>query len=140
MATYTHPRAASGASMKMVHAGVVSETAEYSFSTTISSGDIVNFFKVPSGAVVVDVVCRYTAATAAGPLQFGVGDDLTAERYILSVSATGVTRATAGIPYSHSADGTIRVTATGSTASNSTIGGTIRITVLYKMDDPIVTN
>jgi hypothetical protein len=57
-----------------------------------------------------------------------------------SISATGVTSATAGIPYSYSADGTIRVTASGSIASNSTIGGTIRVTVLYKMDDPLVTN
>lgn len=140
MATYTHPRAASTASIRAVHAGVNSATAEYSFSVTMSAGDIVNLFKIPAGAVVVDVVARYTAATAAGPLQFGVGDDLTAERYILSISATGVTRATAGIPYSYSADGTIRATLTGSSASNSTIGGTIRVTVLYKMDDPIVTN
>lgn len=140
MATFTHPRAASNAVIKLVHAGVNSETVEYSFSTSISSGDIVNMFKVPSGAVVVDVVCRYTAATAAGPLQFGVGDDGSAERYMASISATGVTRATAGIPYSYSATGTIRVTASGTIASNSTVGGTVRVTVLYKVDDPLITN
>lgn len=137
MATYTHPRAASGASIKAVHAGVNSETAEYSFSNTMSSGDIVNFFKVPAGAVVIDVIARYTAVVGMVG-QFGVGDDGTAERYCASISATGVTRATAGIPYSYSADGTIRVTVSG-TGSLCT-GGTIRVTVLYKMDDPLVTN
>lgn len=140
MATYTHPRAASTASIKAVHAGVNSETAEYSFSTTISTGDIVNMFKLPAGAVVVDVITRFTQATAAGPLQFGVGDDGSAERYMASISATGVTRATAGIPYSYSATGTIRATASGTIGSNSTVGGTIRVTVLYKMDDPLITN
>lgn len=140
MATYTHPRADTGASIKAVHAGVNSETAEYSFSNTMSAGDIVNLFKLPAGAVVVDTTTRFTAATAAGPMQFGVGDDGSAERYQASISASGVSRATAGVPYSYSATGTIRATVSGSSASNSTIGGTIRVTVFYKMDDPIVTN
>jgi hypothetical protein len=138
MATYTHPRAASGASIKAVHAGVNSESAVYSFSNTMSSGDIVNLFKVPAGAVVVDVITFNTQATAA-VCQFGVGDDGSAERYMASISATGITRATAGLLYSYSATGTIRATVSGS-ISNSTIGGTIRVTVLYKMDDPVVTN
>ena len=138
MATFTHPRAASTASIKSVHAGVNSETAIYSFSTTISTGDIVNFFKVPAGAVVTDVVCFYTVGSAAAS-QFGIGDDGSAERYGASISATGVTRATAGIPYSYSADGTIRATVSG-ISSASTVGGTIRLTVTYKMDDPLITN
>lgn len=138
MATYTHPRAATGASIKAVHAGVNSETAEYSFSNTMSAGDIVNLFKVPAGAVVVDVITRFTKPSA-GVVQFGVGDDGSAERYNASISASGVNRATAGIPYSYSVDGTVRATVSGST-TNSTIGGTISVTVLYKLDDPLITN
>lgn len=137
MATYTHPRASAGASAKAVHAGVNSETAEYSFSNTMSSGDIVNMFKMPPGAVVVDVVTRYSA-TAGQVCQFGVGDSSVTERYQASISATGVTRATAGIPFSYSTSDTIRIYVTG-TGSLCT-GGTIRVTVYYKMDDPIVTN
>lgn len=137
MATYTHPRAQSSASLKAVHAGVNSETAEYSFSNTMSSGDIVNMFKIPAGAVVVDVITRYTAVSGQ-VCQFGVGDTSVTERYQASISATGVSRATAGIPQSYSADDTIRVYVTG-TGSLCT-GGTIRVTVLYKMDDPIITN
>ncbi len=137
MATYTHPRASAGASVKSVHAGVNSETAEYSFSNTMSSGDIVNMFKMPPGAVVVDVVTRYTAI-AGQVCQFGVGDSSVTERYQASISATGVTRATAGVPFSYSTSDTIRVYVTG-TGSLCT-GGTIRVTVYYKMDDPIVTN
>src|SRR5574341_66566 len=140
MATFTHPAANTGVSPKAVHAGVNSKTVEYSFSTSISAGDLVNMLKIPAGAVVVDVICRYTAATAAGPLQLGVGDQSATERYMASISATGVTRATAGIPFSYSADDTIRVYATGTISSNSTVGGTVRVTVLYKMDDPLVTN
>lgn len=137
MATYTHPRAGSGAVPKAVHAGVNSATAEYSFSNTMSSGDIINMLKMPPGAVVVDVITRYTQV--AGMVgQFGVGDSSVTERYGASISATGVTRATAGVPFSYSASDTIRVYITG-TGSLCT-GGTIRVTVLYKMDDPIVTN
>lgn len=137
MATYTHPRAASTASARAVHAGLNSATAEYSFSNTMSSGDIVNFFKLPVGAVVVDVVTRYTAISGQ-VCQFGIGDDSVTERYNASISATGVNRATAGVPFSYSWVGTIRayVTGTGSLCT----GGTIRVTVLYKMDDPLVTN
>ena len=137
MATYTHPRAGTGASLKAVHAGVNSETAEYSFSNTMSSGDIVNMFKIPAGAVVVDVITRYTAISGQ-VCQFGVGDTSVTERYMASISASGVTRATAGVPFSYSANDTIRVYVTG-TGSLCT-GGTIRVTVLYKMDDPIITN
>ena len=137
MATYTHPRAATGASIKAVHAGVNSETAEYSFSNTMSSGDIVNMFKVPAGAVVTDVVTRFTSITGL-VVQFGVGDDGSSERYNASISATGVSRATAGIPYSYSATGTIRCTVSG--VGSLCTGGTIRVTVYYKMDDPLITN
>lgn len=137
MATYTHPRAAAGASTRAVHAGVNSATAEYSFSNTMSSGDIINMFKIPAGAVVVDVITRYTA-TSGQVAQFGVGDQSVTERYNASISGTGVTRATAGIPQSYSANDTIRVYVTGTGSLCS--GGTIRVTVLYKMDDPIVTN
>jgi hypothetical protein len=104
----------------------------------MSSGDIVNLFKLPIGAVVVDVTTRFTA-TAATTAQFGVGDDSVTERYMASISAPGVTRATAGVPFSYSWVGTVRAYVTGST-SNSTSGGTMRVTVLYKMDDPLITN
>lgn len=137
MATYTHPRAGSTVNIKAVHAGVNSESAEYSFSNTQSSGDIINMFKLPAGAVVVDVITRYTAVTGLDS-RFGVGDTSVTERYNASISATGVTRATAGIPFSYSADDTIRVYITG--VGSLCTGGTIRVTVLYKMDDPIVTN
>jgi len=137
MATYTHPRAATGASVKAVHAGVNSETVEYSFSNTMSGGDIVNMFKIPAGAVVVDVITRYTQVSGMVG-QFGVGDTSVTERYQASISATGVSRATAGIPFSYSADDTIRVYITG--VGSLCTGGTIRVTVLYKMDDPLITN
>lgn len=137
MTTYTHPRALPGASVKAVHAGVNSETAEYSFSNTMSGGDIINMFKMPPGAVVVDVTTRYTAVSGM-VAQFGVGDQSVTERYQASISATGVTRASAGVPFSYSASDTIRVYITG--VGSLCTGGTIRVTVFYKMDDPIVTN
>jgi hypothetical protein len=137
MATYTHPNATSSAAVKAVHAGLNSKTSEYSFSKTMSSGDIVNLLKLPIGAVVVDVITRFTQTTG-NVAQVGVGDDSVTERYNASISASGVNRATAGIPFSYSWVGTIRayVTGTGSLCT----GGTIRVTVLYKMDDPLVTN
>jgi hypothetical protein len=103
----------------------------------MSSGDIINMFKIPPGAVVVDVITRYTQVTGMVG-QLGVGDSSVTERYQASISATGVTRATAGIPFSYSTSDTIRVYVTG--VGSLCSGGTIRVTVLYKMDDPLVTN
>lgn len=137
MATYTHPQASAGAASKAVHAGVNSKTVEYSWSNTMSTGDIVNLFKLPAGAVVIDVVTRYTNVTGHTGA-FGVGDQSVTERYNASISASGVTRATAGIPQSYSASDTIRLYVTGITSSCT--GGTVRVTVTYKMDDPLVTN
>lgn len=137
MATYTHPKALSSAPAKAVHAGVNSVSAEYSFSNTMSSGDVINMIRMPAGAVVVDVITRYTAVSGQVS-QFGVGDQSSTERYQASISATGVTRATAAVPFSYSASDTIRVQVTGT--GSLCAGGTIRVTVLYKMDDPIVTN
>jgi len=137
MATYTHPKALSSAPAKAVHAGVNSVTAEYSFSNTMSGGDIINMIRMPANAVVVDVITRYTQVTGMVG-QFGVGDQSVTERYNASISASGVNRATANVPVSYSASDTIRVYITG--VGSLCTGGTIRVTVLYKMDDTIVTN
>ena len=137
MATYTHPQANTGAVPKAVHAGVISKTVEYSWSNTQSAGDIVNLMKIPAGAVVTDVVVRYTNVTGM-VTAFAIGDTSSTERYCASISATGVTRATAGIPFSYSADDTIRLQVTG--VGSLCTGGTVRVTVMYKMDDPLVTN
>ena len=135
MATYTHPRAASGAQAKAVHAGTNTATAEYSFSNTMSGGDVIKMFKLPPGAIVTEVVARYTQVSGmVGAL--GVGDQSVTERYCASISATGVTRATAGIPQSYSASDTICVYVT--TVGSLCTGGTIRVTVNYIMDNPAV--
>lgn len=130
MATKAH--AASAATPRAVHAGVNAVTRVYSVSDTLSNGDIVNLCKVPAGALVVDVITRYTNATG-NQIAFSVGDDGSAGRYNTSISATGTNRATVGIPYSQSIDQTIRVTVTSTTSS--TAGGTISVTVLYQMDE-----
>lgn len=130
MATKNHP--ASAAVPRAVHAGVNAVTRNYSFSDTMSNGDVLNFCKVPAGALVLDVICRYTNV-AANQVAFTIGDDASAARYIGSVSATGTNRATVGIPYSQSIDQTIRLTVTSVTSS--TAGGTVSVTVLYQMDE-----
>lgn len=130
MSTKAH--AAAAAVPRAVHAGVNAVTRNYSVSDTLSNGDVVNLCKVPAGALVLDVICRYTNV-AANQITFTVGDDASAARYIATQSATGTYRATVGIPYSQSIDQTIRLTVTSVTSS--TAGGTISVTVLYQMDE-----
>lgn len=130
MATKTHLSSAN--TPRAVHAGVNAVTRVYSFSDTFSNGDVLNLCKVPAGALVLDVITRYTNA-AGNQIAFSVGDDGSAGRYNLSISATGTNRATVGIPYSQSIDQTIRATVTSVTST--TAGGTLSVTVLYQMDE-----
>lgn len=130
MTAKSHP--AASATPRAVHAGVNAVTRNYSYSDTMSNGDVLNLCKVPAGALVLDVICRYTN-TAANQITFTVGDDASSARYIATQSATGTYRATVGIPYSQSIDQTIRLTVTSVTSS--TAGGIVSVTVLYQMDE-----
>lgn len=130
MSTKTH---LSGLAVpRAVHAGVNAVTRVYSWSDTMSNGDILNLCKVPAGALVLDVITRYTN-TATNQVAFSIGDDGSAGRYNTSISATGTNRATVGIPYSQSIDQTIRLTV--SSVTSSTAGGLVSVTVLYQMDE-----
>jgi hypothetical protein len=130
MSTKTH--AAGAATPRAVHAGVNAVTRNYSVSDTLSNGDVLNLCKVPAGALVLDVICRYTNVTG-NQITFTIGDDGSSARYIGAQSATGTYRATVGIPYSQSIDQTIRLTV--ASVTSTTAGGTVSVTVLYQMDE-----
>lgn len=136
MATLTTNKTSTGAQAKMVHAGVNSISADYSFSLSLSVGDVIQMVRVPSGAVVIDVTMNFigtTANTVAGNL----GDGDSSARYLAatSLSNNGLVRATVGLPYSYSNDDTIDLSIT--VVTSATIVGGVKLTVTYKMDDPL---
>lgn len=136
MATLTNPHTTSGAQPKAVHAGANSITGYYSLTGNLSAGDVIQMVKIPAGAVVTDMVLlQITGAGSAH--QIAVGDGLSTARYLAltSVSGSVVYRATAGIPYSYSADDTIDVLVNAVTSATTV--GSFALTVMYKMDDPI---
>lgn len=118
---------------KYIYEGLVSRSALFTVSTAASQGDVIQMIPIPKGAHIVDV-----AVLALAPVSMtytlAVGDGNSATRYI--ASATGgsqvITRATAGLGYSYSAEDTIDVswTVIGSASTSSSV----RLSVLYAMD------
>jgi len=136
MATLTTNKTASTVPAKLVHAGSQSISADYSFSLSLSVGDVIQMVRVPSGAVVTDVAMTFLG-TAANTVAGNVGDGDSSARYIAatSLSNQGVVRATVGIPYSYSQDDTVDLSIT--VATSTTLAGGVKLTVTYKVDDPL---
>lgn len=118
---------------KFIENGVIARTALYTFAAAQSAGDIVQMVPVPKGAHIHDVIAVY-AGLGGGALTTTVGDGNSATRYNGSVSTNlaSVVRATAGLGYSYSAEDTIDVVV--GTATSATAGVTMRLTVIYSMD------
>lgn len=132
MATLTTLRSGSGAARKAIHAGANSVSVIYSLTGSFSAGDVLQLVKIPAGAVVHDVICNFQFT---GLFVGTVGDSVSTGRYIASVSMTaqGIVRANAGIPYSYSADDVLQLNVNAVTTG--TISGWIGVTVLYNMDN-----
>lgn len=139
MATRTTNKTGSTNVAKMVHAGSQTISAVYALttaSTSLSAGDVIQMVKIPSGAVVTDVVMTFLGGaqnTVAGNL----GDGDSSARFLASTSLSnnGVVRATLGLPYSYSQDDTIDLSIT--VVTSATLVGSVALTVTYKMDDPL---
>lgn len=118
---------------KFIENGVIARTAQITFSAAQSAGDVLQMVPVPRGAHVHDVIVNYGGLGGAS-LTTTVGDGNSASRYNGSVSTNlaNVVRATAGVGYSYSTDDTIDVVV--GTATSASAGTTIRLTVLYSMD------
>lgn len=133
MATLTATAAQATVQAKYIENGVIARTCQYTFAAAQSAGDVIQMVKVPTGAHVHDVIANW-AGLGGGALTVTIGDGNSATRYSgsLSTNVAAVTRATAGVGYSYSAEDTIDIVV--GTATSATAGVTCRLTVLYSMD------
>lgn len=144
MATLTATAAQSTVPAKYSINGTITRIVDYSLGATgnpnLSTGDVIQMVRVPSGACVLDVWFM-TDQLSGGNYTVTVGDGNTANRYFASLSTgstSGINKMTlagpAGIGYSYSAEDTIDITV--STVTTATASGVLRLAVSYTMDNP----
>ena len=85
MATYKGTAATAGSQAQDLHAGTVTRKSTYTFSVTASIGDVIEMVKVPSGAIITDVVLY-----SVGGDHMRVGDGVSVARFLASASDTSV--------------------------------------------------
>jgi hypothetical protein len=124
---------------KYVHETVIGRSAAFTFTTSASSGDVVQMVNVPKGCQVHDVILCVNGGLATGSnLAFNVGDGNATGRYVTSGSlaaATGggmIFRTNSTNGYSYSAEDTIDVVV--GTVGSMSGQMAIRLTVFYSMD------
>lgn len=133
MATLTSPDVSAGVQPKGSRVGVYSTAAIFSVAASMSSGDVIQMIKVPSGATVVDIK---TTVKLAGKGSVSVGDGVSANRYTVDTAAsdsagTMIINNPVFTPYAYSTDDTIDVTTSASTNFSA---GSVCMIVTLSMD------
>lgn len=138
MATYTSDRVSTLITARD-GIGVVHQICTYTVVTALATADILQLFKLPEGAIVLDLMVASGGTQGANNnSEFTVGDVLDADRYIVTAnglalrSGGGVDRLSAptGVAYTNPADTTVDLTITVG-GSGQTTGGYIRASILY---------
>lgn len=132
MATLTASAAQSTSQAKYLDHGCVARSAIYTFTAAQSAGDVIQMVKVPKGAHVHEVIQVWSLGGAALTVTVGDGDSAARYNGSTSTNVATVVRATAGLGYSYSAEDTVDITV--GTATSASAAGTVRLTVLYSMD------
>ena len=105
--------------------------------TNLSTGDVVQMLKVPSGANIINVEF-YTDVLTGGNYTVTIGDGLDPDRYFTSLSTGStssinrLTLVTGTVGYSYSAEDTVDITF--STVTTATATGSFKLRVTYTMD------
>lgn len=126
---------------RYIENGVVARSAAFTFTTSASSGDVVQMVPVPKGALILDTQLDVGGLAAGSNVAVNVGDGNSTGRYNTSASvAAGVNggaifRMTnaAGGGYSYSADDTIDVIM--GTVGSMSGQAVLRLTVFYSFDN-----
>jgi hypothetical protein len=146
MATYTSGNAQSTVPVRVIETGTVAVRGVYNANgATVSAGDVLQMVKIPHGARIVDGWVK--AAIPVDGAAIAVGDGSSANRYVLSVSAsTGpvLARFNAaagfGVQYSFSDDAAIQfdtIDVTIVSAASATTTCSIELVVIYAMPGAI---
>lgn len=138
---------------KYIENGCIVKSCQMTIPWSASNTAVLQCVPIPKGAQIADVILMWDTAGTTTQFTFNVGDGNATGRYITSISATGSGVAHAGygiafsgsnvqsiystqggIGYSYSADDTIDIYATAVASGSTAPAGTIRLTVLYSMD------
>jgi len=133
MATFTADQAQTAIQPKTIRVGLTAVTSFWSIQNSISASTTVQMVKVPAGATPVMILI---GNTNNGDSALMVGDGNSTGRF----RAAGTVSAGQGmvlcnlpvIPYTYSVDDTIDILI--STASATTLGGALSMTVIFSMD------
>ena len=120
MATLTSTKTSAGVQPHGSRVGLYSTTGVFSANGSLSTGDVIQMVKVPSGS---QLVYLFVNTQLSGVGSITVGDGVSTARYI---SATAVSSATGPfvintqlVPYTYSTDDTIDVVYSGSVNASS---------------------
>lgn len=137
MATLTSNQASAGVQPKGLRVGTATVVATYSPNGSMSSGDVIQMVKVPSGSRVIHVDVQYQLS---GVGSFTVGDGISVARYIGSTagsSGIGIVRLGGGgisyTPYTYSTDDTIDLSLSSSVNVSS---GAVYMTAIIEYPGP----
>lgn len=132
---------------KYIENGAIIKSATMTIPWSASNTAVVQMVPIPKGAQIADVILAWDTAGTTTQFTFNVGDGNSTGRYLLSLSATGSGVAHAGfmlgaagyntqggVGYSYSAEDTIDIYATAVASGSTAPAGSIRLTVLYSMD------
>lgn len=135
MATLTGLNTSAGVQPKGLRVGLVGITAVFSPNGSLSTGDVIQMFKVPANS---RVIFLETECQVSGVGSFRVGDGVSTNRYINDTACSvsiGTTRMGGGafnvVPYTYSTDDTVDVVYSGSVNASS---GAIYIRAIVALD------
>lgn len=133
MATFTADQAQAGIQPKANRVGLTAITSFWSIQNSISASSTILMVKVPAGATPVLI---QVANTNAGDSAILVGDGNNTGRFRAAAtlsSGQGIVLCTIpAVPYTYSVEDTIDILI--STASATTLGGLLSLTVIFSMD------
>ena len=138
MATITASAAQSTVPAKYLFKGEVGRVVSYTCNPALSAGDVIQMIRVPNGCTIINMRFWTDLFGGGNATITGVGDGVSANRYISSTSTSNslaavVTCNPIGIGYSYSVEDTIDITI-GTVTSASAVG-VLYLAVTYTNDN-----
>lgn len=119
---------------------VIQQSITHSVAANPTATDIIQLFKIPKNARVLEMVCTATDMDSSTGIAFSIGDGADTDRFITAAGGVVGQAATivrmdnpVGINYQYTADDTIDLTWTAA-ASGTFTAGSVTVVLLYSLD------
>jgi len=138
MATYTATAAEAGVPARFAINGDITRVVDFTMTTALSAGDVIQMVKVPAGAQILSFALGMidVPTTHSGVITFDIGDGNSASALATTVLLSGTAVSTAmrstGYGYSYSAEDTIDLKVTAISAAGAS--GGLRLSLRYTLD------